>query len=42
MIAILDASALMAVLRGEPGRERVHKVQADSAMNDVNLHEVIR
>ena len=41
MIAILDASALLAVLLGEPGGERVRKVLADSGMSDVNLSEVI-
>lgn len=39
--AVLDASALLALLRGEPGWERVRSVLADSAMSTVNLGEVV-
>jgi PIN domain nuclease of toxin-antitoxin system len=41
MIAVLDASALLALLLGEPGGERVRAVLADSAIAMVNLSEVI-
>ena len=40
-VAILDASALLALLLGEPGGERVQAILADSAMSTVNLSEVI-
>ncbi|HSU06344.1 MAG TPA: type II toxin-antitoxin system VapC family toxin [Acetobacteraceae bacterium] len=39
--AVLDASALLALLRAEPGREVVQKVLAASAIASVNLAEVI-
>lgn len=39
--AVLDASALLALLFGEPGAERVQNVLADSAMTTVNLGEVV-
>jgi ribonuclease VapC len=38
---VLDASAPLALLRNEPGWERVHDVLAKSAMTTVNLAEVI-
>ena len=38
---VLDASALLALLRNEPGWERVRDVIADSAMTTVNLAEVV-
>jgi len=38
---VLDASALLALLRNEPGWERVRDVLADSAMTTVNLAEVV-
>lgn len=38
--AVLDASALVALLRGEPGHERVSAVLADSVISVVNLAEV--
>src|SRR5215471_16429981 len=42
MIAtVLDASALLAVILGEPGGERVKGVLADCAMTAVNLGEVV-
>ena len=40
-VAVLDASALLALLRNEPGWERVRDVLADSAMTTVNLGEVV-
>jgi ribonuclease VapC len=39
--AVLDASALLSLLRNEPGWERVRDVLADSAMTTVNLGEVV-
>ena len=38
---VLDASALLALLLGEPGAERVQAVLASAAMSVVNLCEVI-
>ena len=40
-IAVLDASALLALLLGERGSDTVQAVLADSAMSIVNLCEVI-
>lgn len=37
---MLDASALMAALRGEPGAEAVEAVLDDAAISAVNLSEV--
>jgi ribonuclease VapC len=37
---VLDASALIAWLTGEPGAERVEAVLSDTAMTTVNLAEV--
>ena len=39
--AVLDASALLALLRAEAGREAVQKVLAASAMTSVNFAEVV-
>jgi PIN domain nuclease of toxin-antitoxin system len=39
--ALLDASAVMALLRGEAGAERVLQVLPDSAISAVNYAEVI-
>lgn len=39
--AVLDASALLALLLGEPGFERVRTVLADCAMTTVNIGEVV-
>ena len=39
--AVLDASALLALLLGEPGSERVRAVLAESALTAVNLGEVV-
>ncbi len=39
--ALLDASALLAVLLDEPGGEKVRAVLAESGMSEVNLSEVI-
>jgi ribonuclease VapC len=40
-VAVLDASALLSMLRSEPGGERVRSIIADSAMTTVNLGEVV-
>lgn len=37
---VLDASALLAMLRGEPGADRVEQALTDSLMSIVNLAEV--
>jgi ribonuclease VapC len=39
--AVSDASALLALLRNEPGWERIRDVLADSARSTVNLGEVV-
>lgn len=39
--AVLDASALMALLRDEPGADRVKNVVDDSAVSTVNQSEVV-
>jgi len=39
--AILDASALLAVLRNEPGGDLVQVALPDSGMSEVNLSEVV-
>lgn len=39
--AILDASALLALLRDEPGGEKVQAILANSGMSEVNLSEVV-
>jgi ribonuclease VapC len=39
--AVLDASALLALLLAEPGHERVRAVIADAAITAVNLGEVV-
>ena len=39
--AVLDASALLALILGEPGGERVQDVLTDCAMTAVNLSEVV-
>jgi len=38
---VLDASALLALLRREPGAERVQAVLPQSVMSSVNLTEVV-
>jgi ribonuclease VapC len=40
-MVVLDASALLALLLGEPGGERVAAALAEAAMSTVNLGEVI-
>jgi PIN domain nuclease of toxin-antitoxin system len=40
-VAVLDASALLALLLGEPGSEKVRAVLAASALTVVNLGEVV-
>lgn len=37
---ILDASAVLAVLNGEPGEKKVIPILAESAISAVNLTEV--
>ena len=39
--AVLDASAILALLLGEPGGDKVKAVLADSAVTTVNLSEVV-
>jgi PIN domain nuclease of toxin-antitoxin system len=39
--AVLDASALLALVLGEPGGEKVQNILTDSAMTAVNLGEVV-
>ena len=40
-LAVLDASALLALLLEEPGADRVRAVIGDAAMSTVNLAEVV-
>jgi ribonuclease VapC len=40
-LAVLDASAPLALLLGEPGRERVRAVLPQSALTAVNFAEVV-
>ena len=40
-VAVLDASAILALLQTEPGHERVRAVLADAAASTVNLGEVV-
>jgi PIN domain nuclease of toxin-antitoxin system len=39
--AVLDASALLALLLGEPGADKVRATLADSAVASVNLSEIV-
>jgi len=39
--AVIDASALLALILGEPGSEKVQGVLTDCAMTTVNLAEVV-
>ena len=39
---LLDASALLALIRNEPGEDRVKAVLDDSAIHAINLAEVVR
>jgi ribonuclease VapC len=39
--AVLDASALLALLLGEPGGEKVRPLVSDSAITSVNLAEIV-
>jgi len=41
MTAVIDASALLAMLQGEPGAERVAEVLNDATISAVNLSEVV-
>lgn len=38
---VLDASAILALLRGEPGAEKVQEAISDSLLSTVNLCEVL-
>lgn len=40
-LAVLDSSALLALLLGEPGGEKVRPILAQSALTAVNLGEVV-
>ena len=40
-VGVLDASALLALVLGEPGGEKVQSVLIDCAMTAVNLGEVV-
>jgi len=42
MTVVLDASALLAYLKGEPGGDRVDGLLAESVMSSVNWAEVIQ
>jgi PIN domain nuclease of toxin-antitoxin system len=39
--AVLDASALLALVLGEPGGDRIQNILTDCAMTTVNLGEVV-
>ena len=39
--AVLDASALLALLLGEPGADKVRAILANSAVASVNLSEIV-
>jgi len=41
IVAVLDASALLAMLRGEPGGDRVKEVLPDAAISAINFAEVV-
>ena len=41
MSVVLDASALLAVIEGESGAEKIEDILADSAISAVNLSEVV-
>ena len=41
MSVVLDASALLAVIEGEPGAEKVEEALADGAISAVNFSEVV-
>ena len=38
---VFDASAVLALLQGEPGAERLGKLQSEAVVNAVNVAEVI-
>ena len=40
-VAVLDASALLALVLGEPGGDRIQNILTDCAMTAVNLGEVV-
>ncbi|MBI2918689.1 MAG: type II toxin-antitoxin system VapC family toxin [Chloroflexi bacterium] len=39
--AVLDASAILALVHGEPGQDRVAEVIADAVVSAINLAEVV-
>jgi ribonuclease VapC len=39
--AVIDASAILALLLGEPGAQKVEAVLADSVVTTINLSEVV-
>lgn len=39
--AVLDASAVLALVHGQPGQDRVAEVIADASLSAVNLAEVV-
>jgi PIN domain nuclease of toxin-antitoxin system len=41
MTFVLDASAVLALIQGEPGGQRVRTVVRQAALNSVNLTEVV-
>ena len=41
MTVVLDSSAILAVIRGEPGRDRVLEAVQDATMSTVNFAEVV-
>lgn len=41
MTAVIDASALLALLQSEPGAERVAEALSEAAISAVNLSEVV-
>jgi len=40
-VAVIDASAILALLLGEPGAQKVAAILADSAVATINLSEVV-
>ena len=42
MTVVLDASALLAYLQGEPGEASVDKILAESVISSVNWAEVVQ
>jgi ribonuclease VapC len=40
-IPVFDASAVLALLQGEPGSDRLGKLQSEAVVNSVNVAEVL-